>query len=165
MKKFCVILCAVLPALNAFAYYDDSDAVAAATTASALAIIIWVVLLVIYIILLVRWWQMTSDVKQIRQQLANENPKLTYMVAIGDMEQAQKAALKSVVDLLLPIYESTYISEKALSMNQILQSRLPRIQQLGITLPDYVTSGEKFIDYLNALTGNNVTYQTIPNIN
>ena len=39
-------------------------------------------------------------------------------------------------------------------MNKVIQERLPKMEKLGLSLPDYVTSGEKFIDHVNELTGN-----------
>ena len=44
-------------------------------------------------------------------------------------------------------------------MNKEIQTRLPKIQKLGLTVPDYVTSGEKFIDYINELTDSKVPYK------
>jgi hypothetical protein len=84
-------------------------------------------------------------------------------MAIGEKEQAQKAALSNLVSELLPIYEETneYIVPKDKKMDYIIQSQLPLIQKMGLTVPDYVMSGEKFIAFMNQLTGQNVQSQSI----
>lgn len=102
---------------------------------------------------------MTDDVKKIRQHITHANTELTYLVAIGEKEQAQKAALTMLVDLLFPIYKDYYNYSKADAMNKEIQKHLPNIQKLGLTVPDYVTTGEKFIDYMNGLTGNTILYR------
>lgn len=116
--------------------------------------------LILYIVILVRWWNMTTNIEQIRKHLIiTDKPKLTYLVAIGEKERAQKLAVKMLVDILYPIYFDEYNSSKADSMNSSTQPILTKIQRLGLSIPDYVTSGEKFIDYLNSLTGRKVTYE------
>ena len=110
-------------------------------------------------VILIRWWKMITNVEQIRQHITHANPKLTYLVAIGEKEQAQKAALTMLVDLLYPIYSDPYNYSKADAMNKEIQARLPKIQKLGLSVPDYVTSGEKFIDYINSLTDGKVPYK------
>ena len=102
---------------------------------------------------------MTTNVEQIRQHITHANPKLTYLVAIGEKEQAQKAALTMLVDFLYPIYSDPYNYSKADAMNKEILARLPKIQKLGLSVPDYVTSGEKFIDYINGLTDGKVPYK------
>lgn len=102
---------------------------------------------------------MTANVNIIRQHLTHANPKLTYLIAIGEKEQAQKAALTMLVDILYPIYSDPYNYSKAESMNREIETRLPKIQKLGLTVPDYVTSGEKFIDYINDLSEGKVLYK------
>ena len=102
---------------------------------------------------------MTYDVKLIRQHLINPNPKLTYLVATGQIEQAQKAALKMLVDKMYPIYFDSNNYDKAESMNKELAKILPQIKRLGLDIPDYATSGEKFIDYMNGITGRHVRYK------
>ena len=87
------------------------------------------------------------------------NPKLTYLVAIGEIEQAQKAALKLLNDILYPIYSDPYNLSKAETMNREIQARLSKIQKLGLSVPEYVTTGEKFIDYINNLTDAKVPYK------
>ncbi len=87
------------------------------------------------------------------------NPKLTYLVAIGEIEQAQKAALKLLIDILYPIYSDPYNLSKAETMNREIQARLSKIQKLGLSVPEYVTTGEKFIDYINNLTDAKVPYK------
>lgn len=64
-----------------------------------------------------------------------------------------------LVDSLFPIYYDKYEYSKADAMDKIIADKLPKIQKLGLTVPEYVTSGENFIDYLNNLSGNNVTYK------
>lgn len=113
--------------------------------------------IVLGIVFLVRWWKMTTNIEEIRQQVTQSNPKITYLVAIGEKEMATKAALRLLVDKLLPIYNDSFEHNKAEAMNKEIMTTLPKITKLGLTVPDYVTGGEKFIAYMNALTGNTVT--------
>lgn len=122
-------------------------------------IVVMMVYIVLSIIVLVRWWKMTADVEQIRQHITHANPKLTYLIAIGEKEQARKAALTMLVDVLYPIYLDVYNYSKAETMDKAIEARLPKIRRLGIDVPDYVTSGEKFIDYINGLSGGKVPYK------
>ncbi len=122
-------------------------------------ILMMIAYIVLSIIVLVRWWKMTADVEQIRQHITHANPKLTYLIAIGEKEQARKAALTMLVDVLYPIYLDVYNYSKAETMDKAIESRLPKIRRLGIDVPDYVTSGEKFIDYINGLSGGKVPYK------
>lgn len=114
--------------------------------------------IILSIVILVRWWKMTTNVREIRQHITPANPNLAYLVAIGEKERAQKAALKMLVDILYPIYTDPYNYIKAEEMNKAIASRLPKFQKLGLIVPEYVTSGEKFIDYMNELTDDKVPY-------
>jgi hypothetical protein len=161
MKKLAVLVCALIPALSAFAYYGDygyyhSDEMSGFAIFTLIVMIVYIIL---SIVVLIRWWNMTSNVESIRQHITPDNPKLTYLVAIGEKEQAQKAAINMLVEKLYQIYVNSYQCAKAEEMNNFLESRLPQIEKLGIMLPDYITSGEKFIDYMNGLTGNTVPYE------
>lgn len=161
MKKFVALVCALIPAISAFAYYGDYGYSSRSDEMSGFAIftlIVMICYIILSIVILVRWWKMTTNVDEIRQHLTHANPKLTYLVAIGETEQAQKAALTMLVDQLYPIYQDQYQYTKAEAMNKVIQPLLPKIQKLGLTVPDYVTSGEKFIDYINDLTGGKVSY-------
>ncbi|MCM1531171.1 MAG: hypothetical protein NC048_06420 [Bacteroides sp.] len=64
-----------------------------------------------------------------------------------------------LVNLLYSIYQDPFDEYKARSMNTIIEDRLPLMLKLGLSVPDYVTSGEKFIDYMNRLTDNKVPYE------
>ena len=66
-----------------------------------------------------------------------------------------------LVDKLYPIYTDAYNYSKAETMNDAIKGILPKMEKLGITLPDYVQSGEKFIDYINGLTGGSVPYRSV----
>lgn len=162
MKKFTVLCCALLSAVSAFAYYGDygyssrDDEMSGFTIFTLIVMIVYISL---SFVILIRWWKMTTNVEQIRQHITHANPKLTYLVAIGEKEQAQKAALTMLVDLLYPIYSDPYNYSKADAINKEIQARLPKIQKLGLSVPDYVTSGEKFIDYINGLTDGKVPYK------
>lgn len=162
MKKLAVLVCALIPALSAFAYYGDYGYSSRSDEMSGFAIFTLIVIIayiILSIVILVRWWKMTTNVEQIRQHITHANPKLTYLVAIGEKEQAQKAALKMLVDILFPIYSDPYNYSKAEAMNKAIASRLPKFQNLGLTVPEHVTSGEKFIDYINGLTDGKVPYK------
>lgn len=162
MKKFAVLVCALIPAFSAFAYYGDYGYSSHSDEMSGFAIftlIVMIAYIILSIVILIRWWKMTTNVEEIRQHLTHANPKLTYLVAIGEKEQAQKAALTMLVDLLYPIYSDPYQYSKAEEMNKIISARLPKMQKLGLSVPDYVTTGEKFIDYINGLTDGKVVYK------
>ncbi len=162
MKKFVVLCCAFLSSLSVFAYYDDYGLNNRDDEMSGFAIftlIVMIAYIILSIVILIRWWKMTADVEQIRRHITHANPKLTYLVAIGEKEQAQKAALTMLVDVLYPIYSDPYNYSKADKMNKEIEHLLPKIQKLGLIVPDYVTSGEKFIDYINSITGGKVPYK------
>lgn len=159
-----MLVCALIPTLSAFAYYGDYDYSSHNDNMSWFAIftlIVMIAYIILSIVILVRWWKMTTNVKLIRQHITHTDPKLTYLVAIGEKEQAQKAALKMLVDILYPIYTDSYNYSKADAMNKAIASRLPKIQKLGLIVPEYVTSGEKFIDYINELTDGKVPYKEL----
>lgn len=154
MKKFAILCGMLLTASSAFAYGYGSD-----YGFSTFLIVAMIAYIILSIVILVRWWKLTKDVKAIRQHLTHSNPKLTYLVAIGEKEQAEKAALTMLVDVLYPVYSDQYHPNKADYMNRVIHLNMPRMQKLGLNLPDYVTSGEKFIDHMNTLTGKNVAYK------
>lgn len=161
MKKFLIVVSALVPAMRSFAYYGDYGYSRHEDEMSGFAIftlIVMIAYIILSIIILVRWWKMTTNVEKIRQHITHANPKLTYLVAIGETELAQKAALTMLVDILYPIYSDQYNYSKAEAMNKEISARLPKIAKLGLSVPDYVTSGEKFIDYINGLTDNTVPY-------
>ena len=115
--------------------------------------------IILSIVVLGRWFKMTNNVEQILQHLTHANPKLTYLIAIGETEQAQKAALTMLVEKMYSIYYNQYVYSKAEEMNKEIATLLPKIKKLGLEVPEYVTSGEKFIDYMNNLTDNTVPYK------
>ncbi len=158
MKKYIIAVCALIPALGAFAYGDYGYS-SHGSSMSGFLLLVMIAYIVLSIVVLIRWWKMTADVERIRQQVTHANPRITYLILTGEKEQAQKAAVTTLVELLCPIYEDGYNFNKAESMNKIINERLPKFEKLGLSVPDYLTSGEKFIDHVNALTGNNVAYK------
>lgn len=166
MKKISILVCAIIPALSAFAYYGDYGYSSHDDEMSGFAIftlIVMIAYIILSIVVLVRWWNMTTNVKEIKEHLihSHSNPKLTYLVATGEIEQANKTALVMLVDKLMPTYYDQYDYNKADTMNNFIVTTLPKMEKLGLSLPDYVKSGEKFIDYINNLTGNKVPYRYI----
>ena len=162
MKKIAILVCSLVPALSAFAYYGDNGYSSRGDEMSGFAIftlIVMVAYIILSIIILIRWWKMTKNVDEIRQHITHANPQLTYLIAIGEKEQAEKAALKMLVDFLYPLYSDPINYYRAEDMNKIIDHYLPKIQRLGLNMPEHVTSGVKFIDYLNELTGNKVLYK------
>ncbi|MDD2962072.1 MAG: hypothetical protein PHR45_08360 [Muribaculaceae bacterium] len=160
MKKFALLICFLMPALSAFAYYDyyssSSDSLSRFELFTLLVMIAYIIL---SFIILVRWWKMTTDVKKLREYVTYSNPQLTYLVTIGEKEQAQKDALKMMVDMLYPVYyDYSKIDTKAAYMNSLIEEVMPKLKRLDLTVPEYVTSGEKFIDYINKLTDNKFEY-------
>lgn len=160
MKKLTVLVCALIPTLSAFAYgdYGYSSHSDEMSGFGIFTLIVMIAYIILSIVILIRWWKMTTNVEEIRQHLTPANPKLTYLIAIGEKEQAQKAALKMLVDILYPLYNDVYQYNKAEAMNKAIASILPKITKLGLSIPEYVTSGERFIDYINGLTGGKVPY-------
>lgn len=131
-------------------------------------LLVLIAYIILSIVILIRWFKMTADVREIKESLTltNTKPKLTYLIAIGEREKADKSALIMMVERLMPIYKDEYDYEKAASMNRYIASVLPRLFKLGISLPEHVKSGEKFIDFMNELTGRDVPYgetQSTPN--
>lgn len=163
MKKSVILICAMFTTLSAFAYYGDYGYSNHDDEMSGFAIFtlfVMIAYIILSIVVLVRWWNMTTDVKNIKEHLthSHSNSKLTYLVATGELEQANKAALVMLVDNLMPTYYDQYDYDKVDTMNEYISTTLPQMEKLGLTLPDYVKSGEKFIDYINELTGNKVPY-------
>lgn len=153
-----MIVCALVSAISAFAYYGDSSHSNGMSGFTIFTLMVMIAYIILSIFMLIRWWDMTKNVEEIRQRLTPDKPKLTYLVAIGEKEQAQKAAIAMLVDLLYPIYLDPYENTKAEAMNRVIEELLPKMQMLGLTLPDYVTTGEKFIDYINKITDGKVPY-------
>lgn len=154
MKKTIILTGALLSFNSAFAYSGSSYEI------PGVILFIMVVYIIVSIIIFVRWWNMTSHIKEIKEHLTHNhaNPKLTYLVAIGEIEQANKAALVMLVDNLMKIRDDEYCYTKAETMNKYLAGLLPKMEKLGLTLPDYVKSGEKFIDYINKITTTHTPY-------
>lgn len=160
MKKTALLIAAlIIPASSAFAYYgsyhDDGM-----SGFAVFMLLLGIAYMVLIIAVIVKFFKMASDVAQIRQRLTNtsNSAKLTYLVAIGEKEQAQKAAVKILVDKLYPIYFDQFVEAKAATMNEAISPLIPKMKGLGLELPDYLLSGENFIDYINRITGNNVPY-------
>ena len=167
MKKIAVLCCAMFTAISAFAYYGDYGYSGLNSKLSEFADYVQIATIAyifLSVIILILWCRLSYDVAKIRQHLNTppNAPTLTYLIAIGEKEQAQKAALKMLVDQLYPIYSDPYNYSKADAMNKAIQARLPKIQKLGLSLPDYVSTGEKFIDYINDLTDGKVPYKDAP---
>lgn len=162
MKKLSILSIALLSAVSAFAQYNSYEYGyhhdSGPSGFEVFTAIVMVAYIIASVVIFVRWWKMTKNVEAIRQQVTNDNPKLTYLVAIGEKEQAQKAATKMLVDIMFPIYQDNSLESKAYIMNESIKTILPKIKQMELMVPDYVTSGERFIDYLNTLTGANVSY-------
>ena len=164
MKKFAVLTCICFSAINAFAYYgDDYGYSSHSNEMSSFAIftlIVMIAYIIISFIVLTRWWKMTTAINEIKEHLdhSSPHPKLTYLVATGDIEAANKRALVMLVDELMSIYYDKTTLDKANCMNSYITSLLPKIEKLGLILPEYVKTGEAFINYINSLTGNNVQY-------
>lgn len=162
MKKFSMLSVALLSAVSAFAQYDSYEYSGAHDGGSSgfgvFVTIVMVVYIIVSVVVLVRWWKMTKNVKEICQHVTNDNHNLTYLVAIGEKAQAEKAATKMLVDIMLPIYQATSCENRAHTMNTKIKALLSQILIMRLEVPDYVKSGEKFIDYLNSLTGAHVSY-------
>ena len=155
MKKLLLLSTAILSATSAFASFGGF----AAGGLAFFFLLIYLGIIVLSIIMFIKLWKMTDDVKLIRQHIFNANPKLTYLVAIDEIEAAQKTALKMLVDKMYPIYFDSNNYDKAESMDKELAKILPQMRRLGLDIPDYATSGEKFIDYMNHITGRQVRYK------
>lgn len=163
MKKILVAVCALLSAAPAFAYYDDFELTHHGDL-TFLGVVFFIILPILYIVLLVRWWNMTTNIKQIKEQLTYSKCTPEHLILIGEKEKAQKLVLTNLVIALSAVYECNSMSSplyynKAEEMDRIISDKQPEIDRMGLTMPDYVTTGEKFIDYVNALTGMEVKYK------
>lgn len=150
MRKL-VLLLAMIPAVNAFAYNDYGDDGIMAL--GGFTLFLALVSLAVSIIVLVRWWKMTNHVKGIYSEVTLHCNDLTYLLAIGEREKAEKAALVMIVDRIYPVAKSADMkpSAKVRIMDQQIAFILPKLQRMGLRLPDYVTSGQKFYDFVMAL--------------
>lgn len=100
----------------------------------------------------------SQNLRIVKQEFQNEKrTSLTYLISIGELEKANKQALIRTVEKLRAVYYSSTIKDKASKMDTYLKDILPKLLKMGIILPEYVQSGERFIDYMNNLTGNNVS--------
>lgn len=113
---------------------------------------------VLNIILFFKIWGMTNDVAAIKKHLIPDTEiTLTELVALGEPSKAESAAKKLLYDALSTIYFShsmNYTARlKAKDMDDKLSDYLPRIQRLGVNLPEHLTSSKAFIEYMNELTG------------
>ena len=100
----------------------------------------------------------SQNLRIVKQEFQNEKrTSLTYLISIGELEKANKQALIRTVEKLRAVYYSSTIKDKASKMDTYLKDMLPKLLKMGITLPEYVQSGERFIDYMNNLTGNKVS--------
>lgn len=87
----------------------------------------------------------------------NQAQKLSYLVGLGEQEEAQKLAERLTFDFLYNIYFGTsYSVSKREWIDQYLAEKLPKYERLGITLPERLRSGAAFIEYMNNLTGGKV---------
>lgn len=149
--------------LTAFAYYGSSYEYERESL-SGVYIFLLVVYIVVSIIFLVRWWMMTNDIKEIRKMITPSDKSIVYLLNIGEKEQAEKEALRQIVDPLNEIYYSPYSGNTYFytapgpAMDKIIQEKRSTYERLNITLPDYVSSGAKFIEHMNALTGRNIAF-------
>lgn len=127
------------------------------------SVIVGVIILVIGIIFARLIWangmlfiNISQNLRTIKQELQSEKrTSLTYLISIGDIENANRQALIRTVEKLRDVYYGS-TNDKAGIMDTYLKETLPKLSKMGITLPEYVQSGERFIDYMNNLTGNNV---------
>lgn len=163
MKKI-MTLCGLL-AVSAPAFAYDYGYATRSNEMSGFAIftlIVMIAYIILSIVILVRWWKMANDIRALKEKFTTNDSSpehLLYLVAVGKKDQVQEAAIKMLVGGLLHIYFNryryTYLADR---MNEYLEARMPIIKRLGLTLPDHLTSGEKFIDYCNSLTGEDVQY-------
>lgn len=164
MKKFAATFAILLSGMCAFAQrYDPEYSYSHNSGMSGFGIFtlfVMIVSIIVSIIVLVRWWKMTSQIADIHKkltQLDSESP--AYLIAVGEKEKAEKAALEFMVRKLSEFYYG-YAPNREADMDSLIKINLPIFERLGTTLPDHVTSGKKFIDYMNGLTGKNVPYST-----
>lgn len=159
MRKTFVLLCMTLGLpLTAFAYYGRGYYGREYETDSLQPVYIFllVVYIIVSIIFIVRWWMMTSDIKEIRKTVVPHSKSLVYLINIGEKELAEKEALKQVVDSLNELYYNYTVPGPY--MDKMIQENNAKLERLNISLPDYVSSGAKFIEHMNALTGRNTPY-------
>lgn len=157
MKRIFIALAMIATSTGAYAYYGHEDD--GMSGFDIFTLIVMIVYIVLSIVILIRWWKMTENVEKIRNKVNHDNDNtVTYLIAIGEKEAARKVAIKMLADKMYPIYYEQYEYYKAAKMNKAIESDLPELKRLGIEIPDHLSSGEKFIDYLNRLTGDQVSY-------
>lgn len=101
---------------------------------------------------------MSHNLRSVKQELQVEKrSSLTYLISIGEPEKAYKQAMIRTVEYLRNVYYSDNNKDKVKKMDMYLAEKLPKLLKMGITLPEYVQSGEQFIKYMNNLTGNNIS--------
>ena len=161
MKKLVFFASAFISAISAFAYdsYGFSSYNEGLSGFEVFTICIMIFSIILSVIVLFRWWKMTVNVERICKKITRDKSTLTYLVATGEKEQAEKTAITMLADLLFPIYEDVNVYNKAEVMNKVIFDQLPMIEKLGLSVPDYYATGEKFIDYINGLTGGKVPYK------
>lgn len=160
MKKFAATFAILLSGMCTFAqYYEGYGSHSSGMTGFGIfTLFVMIVSIIVSIIVLIRWWKMTSQIAEIHKkltQLDSESP--AYLIAIGEKEKAEKAALEFMVRKLSELYYG-YASNREGDMDSLIKNNLPTFERLGFTLPDHVTSSKKFIDYMNGLTGKKVPY-------
>lgn len=99
----------------------------------------------------------STNVRSIKHELQiYQNSSLTYLVSIGEIEKANKMALRKIIDKLRLIYYDPKEIGKVEKMNEFINEKMPKYKRMGLELPQYVQTGENFIKYMNQLTGNQV---------
>lgn len=157
-------LCGLL-AVSAPAFAYDYGYATRSNEMSGFAIftlIVMIAYIILSIVILVRWWKMSNDIRALKEKFTTNDSSpehLVYLVAVGKKDQAQEAVINSIVkEMIKNIDINISGMHAAESMNEVLDKWAPEIKRLGLTLPDHLTSGAKFIDYYNSLTGEDVQY-------
>lgn len=124
-----------------------------------LLVIFYLILAILSLILFFKIWWMTNDVAALKKQLVPEGETtLTELVATGETDKAAYNAKHMLYAMLSETYFSSDITYKNKSavMEEKLSTILPRIQRLGLDLPDNLTSAKAFIEFMNGVTGKSI---------
>lgn len=159
MKRLTILATALIPAITMFAYYGDYGYSSRHDEMSGFAIFLWIVAFICSVILLIRWWKMTADIKAIKQKLTTPgDEKISYLLALGEMEHAEKLVLTRLIDVMYPIYAEGIRNnrKKEFTAREIDNSIQPFIRgysHLKVNIPEYARSGQAFIEYMDEVTG------------
>lgn len=120
---------------------------------STFFLIVGIAYIVLSVIVLVRWWKMTKVVNKIYEITEQNDYSIFYLASTGRMDEARDKGIKELYDALVKVYFDEQVWGKEKEMDKEIALRLPTLTKIGIEVPDFMTSGEKFVNHFRELTG------------